>query len=236
MASEYWRWNQRARRYYITPEGAAVLGQKPGTFISQAQRVNMRDAFIESQKSRTNELANQLAKGTINIQQWTLSMREEIKTNHITQYLLAHGGRDTMTQADWGRLGQKIRVQYEYLQKFAADVAAGKLTEGQIAARARMYVESSSQSFEQANALAMGAPDLPQYPGDGNTQCLSNCRCGWTIKELDDRWDCYWKLSPAEHCPDCIANSIRWNPLTFPKIQARSIGDVRQRLAELEMA
>ncbi len=236
MASEYWRWNQQARRYYVTAEGAAALGQKPGTFISQTQRVNLRDAFIESQKARTNELANQLAKGNITIQQWTLSMREEIKTNHITQYLLAHGGRDTMTQADWGRLGQKIRVQYDYLQKFAADVAAGKLTEGQIAARSRMYVESSSQSFEQGSAMASGTPELPQYPGDGATRCMANCKCYWSIAELNDRWECTWKLRPAEHCPDCIANAARWNPLTFLKVQVRSIGDVRQKLAEMERA
>lgn len=236
MASEYWRWNQRARRYYVTPEGAAALGQKPGTFVSQSQLVTLRDSFINEQKQRTNALATQLAAGDITVQQWTLAMREEVKINHISQYLLAHGGRDSMTQADWGRLGQKIRVQYEYLQKFAEDIAKGNLTEGQIAARARMYVESSSQSFEQGHALAMGAPEMPQYPGDGGTRCLSNCKCFWDIRELETQWDCYWKLRPAEHCPDCVANSARWNPLTFYKSQVRSIGDVYQRLAEAERA
>lgn len=236
MASEYWRWNQQARRYYVTTEGAQSLGQKPGTFVSQAQMVTLRDAFIGEQKQRMNSWATELSSGRITVQQWTLLMRDEIKTNHIAQYLLAHGGRDTMTQADWGRLGQTIRQQYGYLQNFAQQVANGDLTEAQIAARARMYVESSSQSFGQGHAAAMGAPDLPQQPGDGRTQCLSNCKCYWDIREMEDRWDCYWKLRPAEHCPDCIANASRWNPLTFYKSQVRSIGQVRHMLTELHPA
>lgn len=233
MPSEYWRWNQQARRYYVTTEGAAALNQKPGTFVGQSQMVVLRDAFIGEQKQRANAWATQLSNGDITVQQWTLLMRGEIRTNHIAQYLLAHGGRDTMTQSDWGRVGQTIRQQYQYLQTFAESVAKGELTEGQIAARARMYVESSSQSFGQGHAAAMGAPDLPQQPGDGGTRCLSNCKCFWDIRELDDRWDCYWKLRPAEHCPDCIANATRWNPLTFYKSQVRSISDLYQRLEQV---
>jgi hypothetical protein len=236
MAGEYWRWNQQARRYYVTAEGAQALGHKPGTFVSQSQMVTLRDSFINEQKQRTNSWAAELANGRITVQQWTLLMRDEIKNNHIAQYLLAHGGRDTMTPADWGRLGQTIRQQYQYLQKFAEDIASGNLTEGQIAARARMYVESSSQSFGQGHQAAMGAPELPQQPGDGKTQCRSNCKCYWDIRELEYQWDCYWRLNPAEHCPDCLENAVRWNPLTFYKSQVRSIGDVRQALASLEMA
>lgn len=234
MPSEYWRWNQNARRYYVTPDGAAALGHKPGTFVSQAQMLTLRDSFIDSQKAYTNGLAAQLSRGDITIQQWTLAMREEIKTTYIAQYLLAHGGRDTMTPADWGRIGQKVRVQYEYLQKFAEDIAKGNLTEGQIAARARMYVESSSQMFEQAHGAAVGMPALPAYPGDGKTACKSNCKCTWEIKDLKDRWECYWTLNPAEHCSDCLGNAAKWNPLVFYKSQVRSIADVHQRLVEAE--
>jgi hypothetical protein len=44
-------------------------------------------------------------------------------------------------------------------------------------------------------------PSLTQVPGDGQTACLTNCKCG--ISEKDD--GLYWELSSAENCDDCIA-------------------------------
>lgn len=212
-----WTWDPASRRYRASLDGAEALGQKPGTFVGQAKMLTLRDEFIDARKGHTNDLANQLATGAINLNQWTVAMRQEIKDNFICQYTLAHGGRNTLTQADYGRLGQMIKGQYQYLDNFAADIASGKFTEQALAARARMYIEASSHAFERGKVLQTGMPDLPAYPGDGNTRCLSNCKCSWQIKETDTAWEATWTLGLAEHCDDCISNAGRWNPLVMTK-------------------
>ena len=214
-----WTYDTRSRRYLVTPEGAAELGHRPGTFISERRLVGLRNAYIDGAKAETNALAGQVARGEISVQQWVYGMRQQIRENFIAEYTLAHGGRNTMTPADWGRIGQRVQSQYRYLDSFAADIASGRYSEAQIAARARMYVEASSQAFEQARVLARGMPELPAYPGDGSTQCLSNCACWWSIRENDTEWLCTWRLSPVENCEDCLQRSRAWSPLRLPKSQ-----------------
>lgn len=213
-----WSWDSASRRYRVTAEGAATLNQTAGTFIGQKKMLDFREQIIVSSKERVNGLSAQLGKGDINLNQWTLAMRQEIKDNFINQYMLAHGGRNTMSQADWGRVGQMVRNQYQYLDRFATDIAGGRYNESAVASRARMYAEASSQAFERSKVAARGMPDMPQYPGAGNTPCLSNCKCYWDIKENDKEWLCYWTLTPTENCAGCITNATTWNPLVVPKL------------------
>lgn len=212
-----WTWDGRARRYRLTQEGAEELGQRAGTFVSEGKRLQLRDEYIAKKKPMVNQLAADLASGDINVQQWTLAMREQTKNAFINEYMLARGGRNAMTQSDWGYIGNRLRFQYERLQNFAEQVKNGNYSEKQIAMRSRLYVEASSQAYERGNQAARGMPDLPQQPGDGRTKCLTNCKCYWKIIETDTQWLCYWTLRPAEHCPDCLANADKWNPLVFEK-------------------
>ena len=80
-------------------------------------------------------------------------------------------------------------------------------------------MEASSQSFEKAKVASRGIPDLPDYPGSGRTECMTNCKCYWNIKETETEWLCYWSLSNVEHCDSCIDRSNRWNPLVISKNQ-----------------
>lgn len=232
----FWQWDGRTRRYRVTQAGSEALGQNTGTFVSQARMAGLRDEFIAHQKVGVNTLAKQLADGDISLNQWVVGMRQNVKDSFIDQYMLAAGGRNNMTQADWGRVGQMVRNQYEYLDRFAVDVANGRYTESAVAARARMYVESSSQAFERGNTVTRGMPDLPAYPGDGSTQCLSNCRCRWVIKETDTEWQCTWKLGQAEHCPDCVERSRIWAPYIVPKVLVKSVGELHEHLHEMAAA
>lgn len=227
-----WSWDPTSRRYRITPEGAEALGQKPGTFVGESKMLQFREAVIAHSKERTNALAKQLANGDINLNQWILGMRQEVKDSFINQYMLAHGGRNSMTQADWGKVGQMVKTQYQHLDQFAADIAIGRYTEAGVAARARMYAESSSQAFEQAKVAARGMPELPTVPGAGATRCLSNCRCFLKIDEKDDAWNVYWSLSASEHCADCLQLNSTWNPLVIPKSMASTRSVVIEQLRE----
>lgn len=224
-----WEWNGNTRRYRVTQEGAEATGQRAGTFVGASKQVGLRDSLIASHKDDADGLAAQLANGDITIGQWQRGMRQMVTNSHSQQYSMAVGGRNVMTQADWGRVGATVKGQYQYLDNFANQIADGGMTEAQIAARSRMYVEASGTTFERAMTQSRDMPALPQYPGDGGTQCLTNCKCSWVIRETETAWQCTWTLHPAEHCEDCIELSERYNPYTIPKMEAST------RSAAMEM-
>ena len=201
---------------WVFDQAKKVYNKVRGGSVSHDNVIEWRDDYTSQVADISTRLANDLLNGKINVQQWTLNFREELKTAYINQYRLGRGGTDAMTQADWGRIGRQLRDQYQYMNNFAAQIARGDLTASQIEARMKLYFNSATQMYERGQATSAGLI-LPQYPGDGRTQCRTNCKCQWNISEYDDRWDCTWKLNPAEHCPDCIGNSQRWNPLVIMK-------------------
>ena len=89
--------------------------------------------------------------------------------------------------------------------------------------RAAMYGESLGQCYQKAYFKARGSrvglPDLPAYPRDGSTVCLTNCRCTWVIKRVSQSaFTATWKLGAAEHCPDCITRGRVWNPISIVRV------------------
>lgn len=202
-------WDKDIRRYRDADSGR---------FVAERTVRGIRQGLIDRATAEVDALTSQLADGTITTAEWTVQMRDAVKRLTIDQYLLGRGGRNSMTQADWGRIGYRLREQYAYLQRFAEQVDQGMLTDAQIAARARMYVGATWSTFDRAKAAAWQIV-LPAHPGDGSTTCLGNCRCHWRIVRDDEAGviNATWVLdSAAEHCGDCKANAERWSPLSFP--------------------
>ena len=65
----------------------------------------------------------------IDVRMWQTEMRSQIKQSYIDKYIAGRGGIEQMTQADWGSIGGMTADQYRYLDKFADEVAGGKLSE-----------------------------------------------------------------------------------------------------------
>ena len=71
--------------------------------------------------------------------------------------------------------------------------------EKQITARARMYMGASREAYEKGNMRAYGVPDLPYWPGDGSTVCLTNCKCYvvYSNSETGAIWETYDEGGPG---------------------------------------
>lgn len=206
-ASDRFTYNPQTHRYRDT---------STGRFVSEATVRQQLAQYEGARKEIGTQLASQLSSGGT-AKEWLLQMRQELKLTYTAEYMLGRGGRSAMTAADWGKLGSMLRTQYTFLDAFAREVAAGNLSEARIAARARMYFDSATQAYERARTSARGMPDLPAYPGDGSTECKSNCKCSWTIEETKTAWRCRWTLGPTEHCDTCTTRSAQWSPLIVPK-------------------
>jgi hypothetical protein len=201
-----WVWDDEDKTYHQGVAGSI------NAVLDATKLINLRDLFTDRAMRQSDKLVESLMlDGSLSIQQWELQMRALLRDTYRAMYELAVGGRGNMTQEDYGRLGGILQEQYRYLHNFAADLAAGRLSPLQAQNRARMYIESATQAFERAQAAVRGIV-LPQYPGDGGTQCLSNCRCHWEIRERKKEYACYWRLGEAEHCPDCLMAAQLYKP------------------------
>ena len=61
---------------------------------------------------------------------------------------------------------------------------------------------------------------MPCYPGDGGTECLSNCRCSWDITQTETAIEATWEVN-AEACPGCVARGERYSPYVVPAWHAQ---------------
>lgn len=208
MPSPAWSWDSGVKRF---------RDNTTGRFLSEGGARKLRDAFLDTQKEKTADLAARLAKGDLTLAAWEKEMREHTKTVFVAEAMLGRGGRNAMGDAAWGQVGRQLRDQYEFLRGFAEDVATGAYSEAQIAARAALYVESASQAYERGRAGAYGVT-LPAYPGDGRScEGKANCRCSWSIQEDEHEVRASWLLGGAQPCETCKGNAATWAPLTIPK-------------------
>lgn len=220
-----WVYRSSTRRYVNTATGVS---------LTRNQLIGLRDAFTLQVRAEARAITGAMLDGTTSLQRWLLDMQGMVRNTHTNQFMLGRGGVGMVMEAELPTVEGIINGQYTYLQGFADDMAAGNVSDGQALARAQMYADAGTQSYERGVALAYGLPDLPAYPGDGGTACRSNCRCHWSVTEDEDNFYCYWVITPGENCPDCIDNAARWNPLIIPKTQARSRGDLDGVLAGME--
>jgi len=205
---------------------ADLAAQGGGIIIPSADELAKRRAKLDDLMAGFNErsaiLAGKLRDGGMGIEAWQQAMRKEIKDLHIASAIVSKGGdRSQLTYADWGRVGGFLTSQYRYLYRYALaiqDKAAQSLATGvpffsekYLAYRSRLYGGHAKAGFYQG--LAEGL--LPQAPGDGNTQCLTNCQCTLRFEQGDVPGVIlvFWELHPAEHCDDCVSLSQSWNPL-----------------------
>jgi len=177
--------------------------------------------YLEEQRIRAEQatvlMFNRTAGG--NVPEWELQMREIIKDAYGAAYMLGRGGRYQMSYRDWGYLGRAVSEQFQYLNNFAAQVVSRPFNDediGQAVRRANLYPLSARQVMQRGYTYARGAPELPAYPGDGQSECLGNCGCHWDLERDLDRWDCRWIRGKTDSCETCKRNEVNWNPLVLP--------------------
>jgi len=200
-----------------------VLKQLP---ITDKDKQKLLDLRVELFYDKSDELATKVFTGDLTIGAWEETMRAELRQLHSSAAAITKGGWDQMSSADWGRLGTPLREQYKYLHGFANTIAeqADTISLRAIQARARMYGRAVGGTASLIQAGAVIENLLPWMPCDGSTKCLVNCKCRWELritkvdkKSGDKTVKAVWRLSPAEHCVDCLDRNGHIEMLVVPK-------------------
>lgn len=179
--------------YGWNPDAGRYFNLKTGKFVSFIDVRNALELNISVSQANMHTLTEKLIARTISLDQWQLGMMQEIKLAHVSAAAAARGGWAQMTPADWGAVGQQIRVQYDYLRNFAAEIASGKqLLNGSALVRADLYGQAARGTFEEMRRR---------------------------MAELDDMEEEIRILGEADHCADCLSSAGHWEPLgTLPRI------------------
>lgn len=110
-----------------------------------------------------------------------------------------------LSRAERGAIRDAVAGQLPYLRQFAADVTAGRLSDAQVAARAGLYAGAVRATWGDARWYGVG---LPAMPGDGSTECLTQCGCAWAYRD----GGYYWERGKNDSCPTCISREAQWGP------------------------
>lgn len=138
-----WSYDRNAGRYR----------DEKGKFLSKASVEKLVDARIDKLQTSLQRYTRMLVDGSITIDQWQASMREAIKTAHVQAATIGYGGRAQMGSGEYGRIGQRLRAEYAYLQKFALDLLEQRLSGPMAIARASLYAKSVRGSYWQGSEL-----------------------------------------------------------------------------------
>lgn len=188
------------------------------------ERKAAKDAILAVAEDRMAGLTQSLLDGKISIADWQIQMRQELRDVNALMLVAGAGGdRSKVDPSDWLKLGPELKSQYRYLENFAHELASGDpRVLATAVTRAKLYARSTQATFWR-QALPV---QLPAYPGDGSSECLTNCLCDWEIDyELDGSRViavlATWARNAKESCDTCIARSVDWKPLRIP---VRDIG------------
>lgn len=163
-----------------------------GRFLSERDALTLTRRTIATASERLSALTDQLSQGLIRLDQWQRSFAELIKTVHTAQYILGRGGIRNVFPADFLEIARTLKAQYRFLDQFAKDIAAGRMTLNQVRARANLYLNNTVSSYWRGHGRSQAVG-----PGPAEMRRL---------------------LAPVEHCPECITYAAAgWVPVgTLP--------------------
>jgi hypothetical protein len=126
-----WSYDQRSGRYR----------DEKGRFLSKASVGKLVDGRIDKLETQLKRFTRMLGDGSITLDQWQGSVRESIKAVHIQAATIGYGGRSEMGSAEYGRIGQRLRAEYTYLQGFVRDLLDGRVSAPMAVARIGLYAQ-----------------------------------------------------------------------------------------------
>jgi hypothetical protein len=138
-----WSYDQASGRYR----------DERGRFLSEKSVQALVGGRIDRLDAQLRRFTRMLADGSITLDQWQGSVREAIKAAHLQAAIIGHGGRSGMGSAEYGRVGQRLRAEYAFLQGFARDLLDQRISAPLSLARIGLYAQSVRGSFWEGASI-----------------------------------------------------------------------------------
>lgn len=195
-----------------------------GPRVTRADKVKALAAIETLYNEAADRLNSRLKAGEITVDVWLQEMQSEISSGHVSAYSAGRSGAwSSITFSEWGRLGSRIKKQFQHLKGFAGEIrkkGVDAFTFEKLKFRTGLYGSNMRESLEAGHMRDRGIDPsiLPAIPGDGTTKCLVRCKCRWTVRAAGrDKFKISWRLGAAEHCRTCLDRARDWVGLDVVK-------------------
>jgi len=138
-----WSYDRKVGRYR----------NEKGQFLSKKAVGAIVDGRISKLEQQLKSFTEKLVNGSITLDQWQGSVREAIKIAHIQVATIGYGGKAEMGRSEYGRIGQRLRSEYTYLQGFVRDLIDGRISAPMAMARIGLYAQSVRGSYWQGTEM-----------------------------------------------------------------------------------
>jgi hypothetical protein len=168
-------WNESAARYY---------DRNTGRYVGFTQVRAAVDRMIAASARRATTASDLLRQGQLDLGEWQTVMRDEIAMTHRMAAAAAAGGWAQLTQADYGRIGAAVRVQYRYLHDFTEAIRAGLPLDGRFLQRAAMYPKAARPFYHDLHGATVEAAGYDEernvlHEAEHCAQCQDMSALGW---------------------------------------------------------
>ncbi len=180
----------QARQGFVwEPSLARYRSKATGRLVAERTIISKIDRYDDAIASNARTISQRLVDGKITSTEWRELMAREVKDAYIIQIQAGAGGKVATTQADYGRVGGRLKFEYRRLDQFQKEWDAGTVSDAQILARSELYARGSRTAFF-----------------DGQTAAKE--RSGFTEERR--------RLGIADHCPVCLGFVAQgWREIGF---------------------
>lgn len=153
--------------------------------VSHDRVMGLIQQRIDTHAREIDRLTRALVDNRIGLADWERGMAQQLKDLHLQQAALARGGWQNIKPADKRRVTLLLKEQYRFLDRFAGEIAAGKLSPAQILWRAGLYPMAGRQSYWKARDVDMRGRGMTKERriavGDAGTcsPCTDLAAKGW---------------------------------------------------------
>jgi hypothetical protein len=181
------------RPYVYDPRTGRYRDKATGRLVSRLQVRAQIDRALGQASREAAAVADRLVAGRISLAAAELEMRRLIKDVHLYSAASSAGGWDRLSPADLGRVGQRVRAEYEMLRARMNAVASGASPlDGRLRNSFRQFAQAGRATHHAVLAAEMAMRGFSErrsirYPGDSCGTCVEMERLGWMSAD-DPRW------------------------------------------------
>ena len=173
--------------YRYDPVSQRYRDAGTGRFVSFQRIYRLVDLNENSQAATMQAVTAEFLAGNLDAPHWYLAMTNQQRVLTVQQAALGAGGFDNIRPADFRRIEDQLRDDFQRLLRFGRQIEVGSVSPGQAQVRVNMYVGRARTQFY----LSQPPPLL---------------RAGEMAIERR-------VLHPAEHCEWCVyLADLGWQP------------------------
>lgn len=150
-----------------------------GQFIKRAEVDRVHELEVKRLETRLTGITRLYQSGKIDINDWEKQFKQTLKTGTLNSYALGKGGKNNLSFADYGRAGQHLRQQYQFLNNYRSQLLGGTISPKMALARSKNYgrgIRTIRNIAEKAERISAGVQLAKRSLTPGYKHCTDCLR------------------------------------------------------------